>query len=390
MIIKGARIFDSQRLEFYDDKELWIEEEKVLEIKDRFNHAGQEVMDLTGHYLLPGWIDAHVHLTLSGETDPLGKWQKDGSLLSTIKAAVKYLPNHLKAGVTVIRDLGGDGEVTLELKKALKLGLIQGPDLYTSGKAITMTGGHIHQISREVDGPIEARKAAREELKKGVDLLKVIATGGILTPGVEPGSSQLTEDEIRAVVEEGHKAGRRIAAHVEGTAGIITALRAGVDTLEHGIGLNREGIKLLLKNSSAVLIPTLAAPKLILKYQDELPEEMVRKAQEMVEIHQKSFALAYQAGCVLAVGTDAGTPFNTHGQYQTELAELLEAGMKVEEVLQAASLNGARALGLAEKIGNIAAGMIANMTIIAGELNEKNWYQNVKLVIQRGKLIEIS
>lgn len=390
MIITGGRFFDSQRLEFYDGKELWIEAGKILDIKTKFNHAGQEVIDLTGYNILPGWIDTHVHLTLSGETDPLGKWQEDGLILSAIKAAVKYLPAHLRAGVTVVRDLGGDGDATLELKKALHAGLIQGPDLYVAGKAITMTGGHIHQISKEVDGSTEARRAAREELKKGVDLLKVIATGGILTPGVEPGSSQLTEDEIKAVVEEGHKAGRKIAAHVEGTEGILTALRAGVDTLEHGIGLNQEVVKVMTKNRSTVLTPTLAAPRLILRHQDQLPGEMVRKAEEMVEIHRRSFQLAYKSGCLLAVGTDAGTPFNSHGEYHVELIELLEAGMALEEVLAAASLNGAKALGLEEQLGNIAVGKVANLTIVAGKMSAKDWYHQVKMIVHHGKIIKIS
>ncbi|AZR74845.1 hypothetical protein BBF96_06360 [Anoxybacter fermentans] len=374
-------------MQFHEGQQIWIEDGIIKNIGKGFDKPGREVIDLQRMLVLPGWIDAHLHLTLTGEADPISQWQQDGVVITAIKA-VTYLKKHLQAGVTVLRDLGGDCDIVLELKKAQKAGLVEGPEIYTSGKALTMTGGHIYQISKEVDGPDIARKGAREELKKGVDLLKVIATGGILTQGVKPGSPQLNEDEIRAIVEEAHKAKRRVSAHVEGKEGIMNALRAGVDTLEHGIGLDLEAVE-MIKNKSVVLIPTLAAPRLILRHREELPIEMVKKAEEVVEEHKHSFALAYKKGCKIAVGTDAGTPFNHHGKYYIELAEMLADGMKIEEVLQVASLNGAVALGIDDRCGNIEVGKIANLTIIDDCLDDREWYRNVRMVMYYGKLIRI-
>ncbi len=210
----------------------------------------------------------------------------------------------------------------MTLKKAQKLGLIKEAEaIYRSEKALTMTGGHIYQISKEVDAITMKREKAPEEIKKEVDLLKVIATGGILTSGVKPGSPQLNVDEIRVIVEEAHKAGRKVSAHVEGIEGIRNSLNAGVDTLEHGIGLNEELAEMMIQNT-VILIPTLRAPRLILEHREELPLEMVKKAGEVVEEHKASFAMAYKKGCRIAVGTDAGTPFNLHGEYHLELSRV--------------------------------------------------------------------
>lgn len=387
MIIRGARWFNSETLQFHEGDQIWIEDGIIKEIGKGWDTPGREVLDLQGMVILPGWIDAHVHLTLSGGADPLQDWQRDGNILTAIRGVVSYLKAHLKAGVSIVRDLGGDGDLVLELKRALLEGVIDGPEVYTAGKALTMTGGHIHQISHEIDGPYEARKCARAELKKGVDLLKVIATGGILTLGVEPGSPQLSVDEMREIVQEAHKAGKKVAAHVEGSTGIENALQARADTIEHGVGLNQSLVR-QMKNNGVTLIPTLAAPRLILTNRDLLDKEMVKKAEQVVEEHRGSFALAKEQGCRIAVGTDAGTPFNQHGQYALELAELLSEGMKVEELLQATSLHGAIAIGIEDRYGNIQPEKVANLTIIADQLNEKDWYRKIKLVMNNGKLVK--
>lgn len=388
MIIHGATYFDSKSLEFICNKELWIEDGKILDIGTGFDRSGHEVYDLTNFLILPGWIDAHVHLTLSGSANPILDWQQNGAVYAGIRAAGEYLSNYLKAGVTVVRDLGGADDVVLALKKAQKVGIIVGPEILTAGRPLTMTGGHLWQISKEVDGIDEAMKAVRQELKKGVDLIKVIATGGILTSGTEPGAPQLTEAEINAIVEEAHHAKKLVSVHAEGQQGILNSLRSGVDTLEHGIGLDQEGLE-LMKARSVTLVPTIMAPRLILQHKDELPLEMVKKAEKLVSEHQESFAFAYQNGIRIAVGTDAGTPFNLHGAYQAELKELLKEGMKIEEILQAASLNGAIALGIDREYGNIEPGMYANLTIIDDSLQHKEWYYKVRMIMHKGSIFKI-
>lgn len=385
VIIKGARWFDSERMEFIAGRDIRIEDDVIVQIGKCLERSGEEIFELSGMLVLPGWIDSHVHLTLSGEVDVIGTWKKDGVLISAIKAAVKYLQEYLRAGIIAVRDVGGDGDIALQLKKIVLDGVVDGPDIYAAGHALTMTGGHIYQISQEIDGCNEARKAARQQLKKGVDLLKVIATGGILTAGVQPGAPQLSIEEMQVIVDEAHKAGRKVAAHAEGKEGVLNSLKAGVDTLEHGVGLDEEGIA-LLKRNSGILVPTLAAPKLILEHRNELPEEMVEKAEIIIDEHRKSVKLAYARGCRIAIGTDAGTPFNHHGRYYREIEELLEAGMKVEEVLQAASLNGAYALGIEKLMGNIAEGKKANLTVIEERLDESDWFRYVRMVWKNGKV----
>lgn len=388
VIIRGAKWFDSKRMIFIDGKELWVEDGIIKDIGFGWDRPGRDVVDLQGMVLLPGWIDAHLHLTLTGEADPISRWKQNGVIFTAIQSAVSFLHQHLRAGVTVVRDLGGGGDVVLHLKKAVSHGIIDGPEIFTSGQALTMTGGHIYQISKEVDGPDMVRRGAREELKKGVDLIKVIATGGILTSGVSPGSPQLAEEEIRVAVEEAHKAGRRVASHAEGQIGILNSLRAGVDTLEHGIGLNKDAVAMMCERG-VILVPTLAAPRLILRHRDELPNEMVQKAEKIVEEHRVSFALARKHGCMVALGTDAGTPFNQHGAIHLEFAELIESGMKQAEILQAVSLHGAMALGIDDRLGNIEPEKEATFTLIDDRLSEADWYRNVRLIIQKGKITQI-
>lgn len=389
MIIKGARWFDTKRMEFVEGQEIWIENGRIQGIGCGWDKPGRDVLTLQGMIVLPGWIDAHLHLTLTGEIDPMRQWEEDGVLLTTIRSAGCFLRQHLKAGVTVVRDLGGCGEIAIHLKRAVKLGIVDGPEILTSGQALTMTGGHIYQISKEVDGVEVVRRGAREELKKGVDLLKVIATGGILTHGVSPGSPQLEEEEIHVAVVEAHKAGRKVASHAEGREGILNSLRAGVDTLEHGIGLDKEAVK-MISERGVILIPTLAAPRLIIRHRDELPKEMVRKAEEIIEEHRASFALARRHGCLIAVGTDAGTPCNRHGHFYLELAELLSEGMSQEEILQAISLHGAMALGIEDRLGNIEQDKEATFTVIDDRLEESHWYRNIRAVFCKGRKIPTS
>ena len=387
MILSGARWFDSNKKLFHNNDEILIEDGLIKEIGQKLEKKGQNIIDLSGKLITPGWIDSHIHITLSGEKNPIERWQKDGAILTTIKG-VNYLKEYIRAGVTIVRDLGGDKDIALGLKQAINEGLIEGPALYTAGRPLTMTGGHIYQIGQEVDGVALARKGARKELKKGVDLIKVIATGGILTSGVRYGSPQLTVEEMKAIVEEAHKADKSVSAHVESKEGIINCLKAGVDTIEHGIGIDHEIMK-MMKAHSVILIPTLAAPRFILKHKEQLPDEMVSKAESAVKEHKKSIQIALKEGCIIAVGTDAGTPFNYHGGYYNELEELLNEGIKVEDLLQAMTLNGAKALGIDSNYGNIEKGKRATLTIIEDSLDKKDWYKRIDSVILEGNRIKI-
>jgi imidazolonepropionase-like amidohydrolase len=213
-----------------------------------------------------------------------------------------------------VRDLGGREYVELAVRRAITEGHFPGPRILAAGRPICMTGGHGSFLGREADGPDDTRKAVREQLKAGADVIKLIATGGVMTAGVEPGSPQLTLPEMRAAIEEARKAGRRTAAHAQGSTGIADAIEAGITTIEHGIYLTDEIIA-SMKGKGVFLVPTLAAPAAICAggLAAGIPEFMVRKSETVAAHHLASFQRATQAGVFIAAGADSGTPFNPHG-----------------------------------------------------------------------------
>jgi imidazolonepropionase-like amidohydrolase len=231
-----------------------------------------------------------------------------------------------------------------------------------------MTGGHGHWVGREADGPDDVRKAVREQLRAGADCIKLIATGGVMTPGVDPRSPQFTEEEMRAGVEEAHKAFRVVGAHAQATEGIKNAVRAGVDSIEHGIYLDDEAVA-LMRERGTVLVPTLIAPVQISRHgiAAGVPAFMVEKSDRVQSVHRESFTRALHAGVRIAMGTDAGTPFNRHGANAEELALMVAAGMTPAQALVAATRTAAELLGLAEQTGTLAPGKQADLLVVEGD-----------------------
>ncbi len=326
-----------------------------------------EVIDLSGKTLLPGLIDAHVHCILDATGDPMANLMGESPAVWALKGA-RHLRATLEAGVTYIRDVGGMEHVDIDLRDAVASGLIVGPTMQVAAHVITMTGGHGHAIGREADGVGEVARAAREQLKAGADLIKVIATGGVMTPGVEPGSAQMSEEEMAVAVREAHNAGKRVATHAQGTEGIKNSIRAGVDSVEHGIFLDEEAIE-MMREGGVYLVPTLVAPYWIVKagVEQGIPDYAVRKASNVMESHRASFRLALEAGVKIAMGTDAGTPFNCHGQNAYELKLMVEAGMTPTEALHSATRVGAELLGVQDQVGTIEEGKRADMIVVDGD-----------------------
>jgi len=277
------------------------------------------VVDGRGHSLLPGMINCHAHLCNDGAADLFAQVVSDSVPIATIRAVLNARLA-LEAGVTTIRDCGAASQIALEIARAVEQGLIDGPRVRAAGRVVTMTGGHGHFIGREAD--------VRAEIKGGAHFIKVMATGGVLTPGVDPSQTTFQPEELRAAVEEAHKAGRPIASHAIGNRGIKNALAAGIDSVEHGFYLDDESVNLALKND-AYMVPTLIAVDQIVNngLARGIPDWVVRKAEAEAGHHRESFALAVRSGMRIAAGTDAGTPFNPHGDLALELAKMVEFGL---------------------------------------------------------------
>lgn len=337
-----------------------------------------EIVDLAGKYVMPGMINAHTHIIL----DPLFKigglssvnGNQSEPVIDTY-IAVDNLKKLLKNGVTYIRDVGSTYDIDLKLGKLEREGKIVAPGIIGSGAALMMTGGHGAELGREVDGPDETRKAARELLKKGARNIKMMATGGVSIDGEQPTDVQLSVEEMKAAVEEAHHKGRTACAHAQGTQGIKNAIIAGVDSIEHAIYLDDEAIE-MLKEHGTFVVPTLVAPWAINQHTDLLPEFMVKKSLEVQEAHFKSIGRAAKAGVKIAMGTDAGTPFNDfEGLNAFELDLMVQAGLTPLQALQSTTVNAAELLKIAGEAGTIAADKLADFLIL-----ERNPLEDIKAV----------
>jgi imidazolonepropionase-like amidohydrolase len=315
--------------------------------------------------LTPGLIDCHVHLSFDGE----GDFAAEAVGLTPAKAAIKATRNatrHLAHGVTTVRDLGGVGSSICEVGRAVDDELIPGPRIVAAGQALTVTGGHGHNLAmaREVDGADDVRRAVREEIKGGARVIKVIATGGVLTPGIGATFTAFTREELAAAVDEAHKWGRGVAAHAIGAEGSWNAVVAGVDSVEHCVQVSAE-LATEMKARGTFRSPTLCAIRGILDNADAVPEYAVKKAASLEAEGKDSFRRAVRAGVRHVCGTDAGTPFNPHGNAPHELIYMVQWGMTPLKAMQAATANGAKLLRL-PLVGTIEEGQEADLVLYEG------------------------
>ena len=253
LVLSGARIVDGTGAEPVRGRSVVVENGVITAVVEDARAPRGNGVDLAGHTLLPGLINCHVHLCLGAEADPVRPLREEPLGLTAIKALLRARET-ARAGVTTVRDLGGREYVEIAVRRAIQEGLIDGPRIVAAGRPVCMTGGHGHWLAREADGPDDARKAVREQLKAGADVIKIIATGGVMTPGVEPGSPQLTLEEMRAAIEEARKAGRRTAAHAMASGGISDAIAAGITSIEHGVFLTEE-IVAHMRRDGTYLVP---------------------------------------------------------------------------------------------------------------------------------------
>jgi imidazolonepropionase-like amidohydrolase len=327
----------------------------------------ETVVDGGGRTVLPGLVNCHVHLTADGAPDLFAQAAGDTVPLATLRAAHSARVT-LQSGVTTVRDCGAADDVVVELAKAIERGVVPGPRVQAAGRVITMTGGHGHFIGREADGPDEVRKATRAEIKAGAAVIKVMATGGVLTPGVSPTQTALLPEELAVVAQEAHNSGRRVTTHAIGRAGIHNALVSGIDSIEHGFYLDDELLELAV-NQGTFLVPTILAVDGIVRNGQAagIPGWVVEKAENEAQQQRESFAAAVASGMRIAAGTDAGTPFNQHGDLALELALMVQNGLTSMQTLVAATSGAAENLGLAHEIGTLEVGKLADLVVVDGD-----------------------
>jgi imidazolonepropionase-like amidohydrolase len=329
--------------------------------------AAETVVDGGGRTVLPGFINCHVHLSADGAPDLAAQVAQDTVPLATLRAA-RMAELTLQCGVTTVRDCGAADEVVIELAKAIDRGLVRGPRVQAAGRVITMTGGHGHFIGREADGVDEVRKATRTEIKAGAAVIKVMATGGVLTPGVTPKQTALLPEELAAVAQEAHNSGRRVTTHAIGRAGIHNALLAGIDSIEHGFYLDDELLDLAI-DQGTFLVPTMLAVDRIIGpgLAAGIPDWVVAKAEAEAAQQRQSFAAAVASGMRIAAGTDAGTPFNDHDAFPDELALMVRHGLTPMQALVAATSSAATNLGLEHELGTLQVGRLADLVVVDGD-----------------------
>jgi imidazolonepropionase-like amidohydrolase len=274
----------------------------------------------------------------------------------------------LRAGFTLVRTLGGRDGADPAMRVAQVDGLIEGPRMVAANLAICMTGGHANWIGREADGADEVRKAVREQLKAGADCVKFIATGGVMTRGGEPGRQQLTFEELQAGIDEAHKAGYTTAAHAHGDDGIKAAVLAGIDSIEHGSFMHDETISLMKERGTYYSATLCSAHGFLSAPPNAVADWAMDKARRVASALDDTVRRAYQAGVKLVVGTDAGTPFNRHGDNATEIALMVKLGVQPVDALRAATRNGAELLGKLASVGTLEPGKLADLALCRGDV----------------------
>lgn len=345
-----------------------------------------EQIDLQGQYIMPGMINAHTHIT-SAPTHLKVTGNYSDAVWAT-KFGLDNMHDMLANGITTIRVVGTADDLDLKLEAMRQQGLAEGPKMITSGSAFTMTGGHFYITAHEVDSPDEMRKGVRQLLKKGATNIKFMATGGVSFNGETPNDIQLSEEEMRAGTIEAHHKGIPVAAHAQGNAGIKNAIRAGVDSIEHGFYLDDEAIQMMLDRGT-FLTPTLNAMWAIInRGKDDLPDWMLKKANGHWLAHKKSIEMAAKAGIPIAMGTDAGTPYNDFKNDSAWELELMmtQSHMTSLQALQSTTINAAKLLRIDSDYGTLSAGKFADFLILPSDpLADIKTLQGAKRIFQNGK-----
>lgn len=400
-IIHAGTLIDGTSKKASNEKSIIVEGKKITSIENGYITANEDdqVIDLKSHTVMPGWIDMHVHI--EDETSP-DRYIRQFTDNPADKAflSVDIAKRTLMAGFTTVRDVGGSG-VNIALRDAIAKGTIDGPRIFTSGEGLKITGGHGDPTNGYrsdlmgdpgpefgvVNGVVDARKAVRQRYKNGADLIKISATGGVLSVAKDGVGAHFQEDEIKAIVETASDLGFHVAAHAHGDEGMRRAVANGVKTIEHGTYMSDATMELMIQKDS-YLVPTITAGMEVAenaKKPGYYPKVVAEKARVIGPLIQGTFARAYKKGVPIAFGTDAGV--FKHGENAREFTYMVEAGMPAMEAIICATSNNASLLGLGDQLGALKEGYTADIVAVPGNpLEDIEVMKEVKFVMKEGKV----
>ncbi|CAN7249739.1 amidohydrolase family protein [Brevundimonas sp. LjRoot202] len=380
------------------DKTLVIEGNRIVEVRDGFVGEGR-IVDLRDSFVLPGLIDSHVHLT--GQQNPNGRLEEvTQSNAEQAMVGARYARRTLMAGFTTVADLGGSNEAVFALRDAIRRGDVPGPRVIASGQSVSIHGGHgdingfredvMHLLSPEsvCSGPEDCMRAVRLQVRSGADIIKITATGGVLSNTAAGLGQQFSDAELAAIVDAGHRMGRQVTAHAHGADGINSFLRAGGDSIEHGTFLDDQSIR-LMRREGVWLVPTLLAGDFVARVASG-PDNFFTPAQtaKAMEAGPRMLDMArraHEGGVRIAFGTDSGV--SAHGDNAQEFALLTRAGLTPLEAIQAATVGAAAHLGISDEAGRIAPGLPADLVAVSGDpLADVTELERVRFVMKGGAI----
>lgn len=391
-LYSGGDVFDGTG-SLHKNHSVLVEGDTIQQVApaEAFADFQGTTVDTTGGTLMPGIADCHVHLVYKGEANPHASLEGVNPGEITLRV-LENAQTSLKAGITAVRDCGGREYLEFPVRDGCNSGRFLGPNIMASGKMICMTGGHGNRSGRIADGCDEVVKAVREQIHAGSDLIKIMATGGVMTPGVNPEDAHYSADEMRVGVGEAKRFHKTSASHAQGAEGIMNAVLAGITSVEHGIFMDQQCLDAMLERGT-YLVPTLAAVQNILNNADNgIADYVVEKSRRVFEKHRESFTMFYKAGGKIAMGTDAGTPFNMHGENGMEMAYMVDCGMTATDALTS-STSVAHSLMELDDRGQIKADFKADMIIVNGNPTEDILMAaktaNHRLVVKNGKAVTL-